>query len=232
MGARMLPGEGSVRSARMVLRALAPCGGAVVREVFRWVARGRRGPALHPRGRAFAGELAAVDPLPEGRYDVVVRLTKGAGLPGGQPDVLGLAVRVTPDSGEPWDLLLSSAGTGRLTRCIPTPARDWGSARYSTLSPYERRGRLFWLRATPSGKVGHASVSRLDQHAPGSFALSVAGRTGGWLTVGRLTLGGPIGDDGERFDPVLQCPPGWTLRPAWLRRVRELAYDGSRRGRR
>ncbi|TDO47990.1 hypothetical protein EV643_108307 [Kribbella sp. VKM Ac-2527] len=203
----------------------------VVRETFRRIAAARGAAAFHPRGLAFEATLELVAPLPEGRYDAMARLTKGAGTPDGLADVLGLAIRVRPAADDPWDLLMSSAGQGRLTRCLPLPARDWSTARYSTLSPYELDHRRFWLMATSRGpKVGHASVSGLAHNAPEAFALAIAGLTGGWLTVGRLTLLDPMSDTGDRLDPMLNSPPGWQMAPAWLRTVRELAYQGSRHG--
>ncbi|MFG1815497.1 hypothetical protein ACGFIF_17145 [Kribbella sp. NPDC049174] len=110
----------------------------------------------------------------------MARLSKGAGTPGDQVDVLGLAIRVqsAADSG-PWDLLLSSAGQGRLTRWLPVPAGDWSTAQYSTLAPSEFHHQWFWLMATPRGpKVGHSSVSKLVHDAPKKFTVAIAGRTG------------------------------------------------------
>jgi len=178
----------------------------------------------------FDAEIVLAAPLPEGRYDAIARLTKGAGTRGDRADVLGLAVRLWLED-EPWDVLFSSAGQGRLTRWVPRPARDWGKAGYSTLAPYENRGRHLWLRAVPREQVGHASVSELAYRTPDAFTLSIAGRSGGWSTAGRLTLGTPLGDSGERFDPILNCPSDWRLTPGWLRKIRELAYQGSRIGR-
>ncbi|WP_132213233.1 hypothetical protein [Kribbella steppae] len=93
----------------------------------------------------------------------------------------------------------------------------------------EQARRLF---ATPQGTTaGHASTSQLVHHAPEAFTLSIAGRTRDAITVGRLTLLTPLADTGDRFDPVLNCPPNWRLAPAWLREIREAAYRGSRHGR-
>jgi hypothetical protein len=203
-----------------------------VRTPFRGLAALRQAAAVHPRGLTFRAEVVAIGPLPDGRYDAIARLTKGAGTPDGHTDVLGLAFRVRPEpDGGPWDVLLSSAGHGRYTRWLPIPSDDWGKADYTTLSPYERNGRQFWLRATPDAAVGHASVSKLRDRAPAAFTLSTAGTSGGWLTIGRLTLLEPLSDTGDRFDPILNSPPGWVLAPGWLRTIRELAYQGSRRGR-
>lgn len=76
----------------------------------------------------------------------------------------------------------------------------------------------------------HASVSGLAHNAPEAFTLAIAGLMGGWLTVGRLTLLDPMSDTGDRLDPMLNSPPGCQMAPAWLRTVRELAYQGSRHG--
>src|SRR5215210_3683617 len=59
----------------------------------------RRRRAFHPTGQAFTGIWEAADdtiePLVPGRpWPVIVRLSKGIGLPGRWPDVLGLAVRI------------------------------------------------------------------------------------------------------------------------------------------
>jgi hypothetical protein len=225
-----MPGQGNLWAMRR--KTIGDLTGSLVRETFRRMATLRHAPALHPRGLTFRAELESVDPLPEGRYDAVARLTKGAGTRGKRADVLGLAIRVRPAAGDrPWDLLLSSAGHGRVTRCIPLPARDWSTAHYSTLSPYGLHDRLFWIAAEAEGATGgHASVSELLHDAPSTFTLKIAGRTGGWLTVGRLTLLAPLTDTVDRFDPMLNCPPGWRLAPAWLRTIRQQAYQGSRHG--
>jgi hypothetical protein len=213
---------------RKLIRRTAQTG---VRDTFRWIAAARGAAAVHPRGQAFEATLELVAPFPEGRYDAMARLSKGAGTPGGWADVLGLAIRARPAADDPWDLLMSSAGQSRLSRCLPLPARDWSTARYSTLAPYEVNHRHFWLLSTSHGpKVGHASVSELAHNAPREFTLAIAGRTACRLTVGRLTLLTPLTDTGDRLDPMLNSPPGWRLAPSWLRTVRELAYEGSRRG--
>jgi hypothetical protein len=218
---------------RNTIGTVRAAAGGVVRGTFRRLAALRGARALHPRGLAFHAELECVAPLPAGRYDAVARLTKGAGAPGDRADVLGLAIRVQPADDDPWDLLLSSAGQGRLTRWLPIPARDWSNAAYGTLAPYAVGHRRFWLRATPEGpKVGHASVARLEDEAPRAFTLAIAGQTRSWHKIGRLTLSEALPDTNERFDPVRYRPPGWQLAPAWLRRIRELAYQGSRAGHR
>lgn len=88
--------------------------------------------------------------------------------------------------------------------------------RMSTLLPYrsERGLVLLGLR-----RRSESSFELREWPVPG------APRTVGWLEVGE-----PTGDDGAPYDPYVHQHP--ALRPvAFLSRVREAAYDGSRRGR-
>src|SRR5207248_10922928 len=87
--------------------------------------RGER--IIHAKGTAFAGELtllrsaSALDvPLVRGprTRPVLVRFSRGAGLPDVLPDVPGIAIRI-PDAdgaGHPQDLLLSTGGGSPLLR--------------------------------------------------------------------------------------------------------------------
>lgn len=98
--------------------------------VFRAMARLRRAPAVHPRAMTFSAGLTVCREIPLfalGDYPATVKLSKGAGMPGRWPDVLGLALRIyPPNAAGPCDVLLSSAGEGLLTRWLPVPAEDWG----------------------------------------------------------------------------------------------------------
>jgi hypothetical protein len=170
--------------------------------------------------------------IPEGDYQATVKLSKGAGTPGRWPDVLGLALRIRrPASAGPCDVLFSSAGDGPLTRWLPMPARDWGRTRYGTLAPYATAGRWWWLMLTPSGRVGHASLQELEERPPYNLSLHISGGTAPWLEVGRLALHDLLDDAGVVFDPVLNHPHDALPAPGWLRKIRELAYSGSRAGR-
>lgn len=211
---------------------------AALSQAFRAAARLRKAPAVHPRGVSFTADLVVSVPggfpLPPGQYDAVGRLSKGAGTPGGRPDVLGLALRISLPDGSASDVLLSSSGLGRLTRWLPRPARSWSSARYGTLSPYEVDGRYVWLLAIPEGAdVGHAATEALVERLPTDFTLSIsAGPGGDWRPIGRMELRRPLVEvDGLVFDPVLNGLPDARLAPRWLSRLRESAYSGSRRGR-
>src|SRR5689334_3293962 len=98
---------------------------------------------MHPRGAVFDAVLERTGSAPPwgvpwlddpGRDDVVVRLSRGAGLPAPLPDLLGLAIRL-PGDGDPVDLLLTSTGRGALTRLVPVPRRDSATA-YSSIMGY------------------------------------------------------------------------------------------------
>jgi len=202
----------------------------------------RRARAFHPNGIAFIGTWNAADDLlpplaPSRPWPVVVRLSKGVGLPGTVPDVLGLAVRIADlyGSGEHQDLLLASSGSGGIGRMVLRPTSDHGSATYSTLVPYETPigTGLLWARARLSG----------DGEPPRSLAAAAERAEAGELTftVGVVTedkdhlLGEVLIDErlaseaGEalRFDPLNAGP---SLRPTGaLQEWRERAYRASQR---
>ena len=97
---------------------------------------------FHPDGVLAKGTLTRVAAdgvgLPMADCDVVARVSKGVGMPGTVPDVLGLAMRMPPHPGDhaPWDVLLASAaGTNLVARTIPFPAREIASAVLSSLQP-------------------------------------------------------------------------------------------------
>ena len=199
--------------------------GAVLRAVLR-----RRG-VLGGAAPGTASGVPWIDTA--GEDDVVVRLSRGAGLPAGWPDVLGLALR--HDGG---DVLLSSAGMGPLVRHVFTPSRHAGRTGYSSLVPY--RG--------PRGPVMIGAVARPPRAVPGdpealASALSAeplrvvlvwagptwAGLEGRWRPFARLDVGGPAGpttDGPIRFDP-LSPPPGLAMYDA-VARLRDPAYTAGR----
>ncbi|NGY60584.1 hypothetical protein G7043_16775 [Lentzea sp. NEAU-D13] len=191
----------------------------VLTTVFQLLARVRKARALHPRGVQMTGELNGTAPFPD-KAAVTVRLSKGAGTGRGWPDVLGLAVRIPTESGD-WDVLLSSTGTGRLTRLLPKFVRHWRDARLGTLAPYRYRGELLWFMAVPG-----------EGEPPTRFRIHASGADADWHEVASVTLRPehPTTDP-VAFDPVLNRPPELELAPRWLAALREQAYAGSRRGR-
>lgn len=221
---------------------------------FRVLAAGRRARAFHPAGLDVEGTAWPlhndVVTLVDGPVPVVGRLSKGAGLPGDLPDVLGIALRLACHSDGAFDVLLSSAGEGRLSRRLPLLSRSWHDAWLTSIQPYGDGTRRIWLAAqvtpgaVPLPANSLASLRRRIAAAPLTVLLS-ASDGGPWTPVahvdltldltpdvagnlapGDLAPGGPR----VRFDPVLNPPPGLRLRPEWLTSVREAAYVGSRRG--
>jgi len=180
-----------------------------VERVAVWVARRRHARALHPRGTVHPATWTVTDPdsalgrtLGTGSRPVVVRLSRGLGLPRPLPDVHGVAVRLEAD-GDRVDLLLSGV-------------RGF----VSTLLPYRSPRGLVLL-----GLFGpDDGVYRIAEH-------TLAGRGRGKRTVGRLVLGEARGDEAAAYDPYLHHHPRLEP-VGFLSGVREAAYRGSRRGRR
>lgn len=209
-----------------------------LRTTFDGLAWLRRARAFHPKGVRADGELTTLEagpwPLPPGSTQVAARLSKGAGVPDGFLDVLGLAVRVPLESG-PWDLTLSTIG--QFTRILPFPSRGWCDAPYSTLAPYRVRGQLRWLLARaaadqPKVDASLRAARRLVRGGGFELVLSAATALGVPHPIARLRLHTVHEDAAEpEFDPMLHHPPGVTLYPDWLAKARELAYAGSRAGR-
>src|SRR4051795_4235356 len=120
--------------------------------------RGAR--VFHPRGRASTGtvEVAGggswgarlLDDA--GRHDVVVRLSRGVGLPAPLPDVVGLAVRFDGlgRDGGPLDLLVNTSGSlpGLRHLFLPAPV----GRTFSSVLPYRTgSGRTVMLGARGDG---------------------------------------------------------------------------------
>ena len=202
----------------------------------------RRARAFHPVGIAFIGTWTAADDLvpplePSRPWPVVVRLSKGVGLPDTVPDVLGLAIRIVDlhGRGQHQDLLFASSGARGIGRMLLRPTADHGHATYSTVVPYE----------TPIGKGLLWAQARLtgDGEAPRSLATAAERAEAAQLTftIGLVTedrdhlLGEVVIDErldadvGEalRFDPMNAGPP---LCPTGaLQELRERAYRASQR---
>lgn len=153
--------------------------------------RGQR--VFHPRGRSFravvrvpGGARVGVPLLDEpGTYDAVVRVSRGAGLPGRFPDVGGLAVRLL-DVGGPGrhqDLLVDTAATVPVLRRLPMPGREVLGATFSSLLPYEAAGRRLLVGAAPAGPR-RATLDTLT--VPWALLLTVASAHGPWRPVARV----------------------------------------------
>jgi hypothetical protein len=184
-----------------------------VASVFGALARLRHRRALHPRGRVLHAVLRVPDdprlPAAWRALDgapAVVRRSRGAGLPAGWPDVLGVAVRSGPQ-----DLLLSSSMPG--LPVLPWPARDGLRCVYSSLTRY---------------RLGSIHGLLIGRFAAGGRELRLHVRGAG-LPVGVVLIGDTVPDPGAervRFDP---WRAGAGLSPSGIvHRLRGPAYAASR----
>lgn len=204
-------------------RALASAGLGGIAAGFRATARLRAARAFHPAGEVVGGVLIREGLQPpigvawldgSGRQEVLVRLSRGIGLPRPCPDVLGLAIRVPGPDG-PHDLLLSTGGRSVPARHLPIPRRTDRSG-YTSIASFRTVAGPVMVGAFPDTT---------------GFTLQAARPLGRWHRFARLELdAGPANDRRIAFDPVrypiagLRMPPGLAM-------LRAAAYAGSRRGR-
>jgi hypothetical protein len=155
-------------------------------------------------------------------YDgpVVVRVSRSVGLPPPLPDVHGLAFRWQTAAGTN-DVLLSSAGTGRISRFVLAVRRSPWSGSFSSVMPFRTDDGPVVLAARPAPP---ASGPRPEQVV--DVELLSARSTGPWHHWGRLTAA--VEDPTEpRFDPVLHAPDGLgTYR--WAALLRLPSYRAAR----
>ncbi|WP_040774149.1 hypothetical protein [Nocardia pneumoniae] len=215
---------------------------AMVKGAFATGARIRHARVFHPNGLHLSGRLHAeteFEPLfGAGERAVIARLSKGAGMPGGLPDVLGFAFRVLDRDDEPWDFTLATTGGGLLGRLVFTPARGWASARYGSLQPYRiGNSAPTWFFAEPDGEQpASASLEAMDSFLDErmvSFTLTASRLGGPRLRLAHITLRHAESAEyrTDYFDPMLNHPSEVELFPKAIGKIRELAYTGSRSGR-
>jgi hypothetical protein len=205
------------------------------------VARRRGGRPLHPSGALLSGVLERRGASPAfgvpwldgtGTDEVVLRMSRGAGLPAPLPDVLGLAVRLTGADGAPVDLLLSTAGHGALTRRLPMLRAD-AAATYGSIMAYRSPAGPVRLAALPAGRSlpsGPAPVAEAAAAGDVVFTLAAALGSGDWRPFGTVRATGahqPL-DTRLRFDAVVNPPPGLRADGPFAR-FREPAYVVARR---
>ncbi len=215
---------------------LAGAAGRVVAVPIAALTRLRGSKPMHPRGVVFDAVLERSGPPRPWGLDwldrrgtdrVLVRLSRGAGLPPRWPDLLGLAVRLPaggPD-GAPVDLLLSSTGRGRWTRLLPVPRRDPATTYCSIMSYRSALGPL-QLAALPDRRPGTTGAGGLR------FTLAAARERGDWEPFARLELLEPVPPGGPELtvDAVLHPPPGMSTGTP-MARFRRPAYAAARRAR-
>lgn len=195
---------------------------AVLAPVLGRVAALRRGSAIHEVGTTYDAVVRTTGAGPGpfevvGEQAVVVRVSRGLGLPPPWPDVVGLGIRLVGPTG-PQDLLLDSCGRGRLTRHVPTLRRDLDRGPLGTLIALRHGTTVFHVGAFPRGRSGAGRV--LD--------LATAPPYGRWTTVGSLVFGAPTADQSVRLSPA-NSSLGVTLSP-WWQQLRVWSYRASRKG--
>ena len=172
--------------------------------------------------------------------DVVGRVSKGIGLPGGLPDIIGLAIRIPPQpfAATSWDILMAPAGSGLLTRFALRPVTSW-HASMSSLMPLRYEGKYWWVRSTMTSELDANGLSLDDVadqiHRSGvEYLLDQAAGADDFQPLARVRFddvvsAGPSND--VDFDPTIHSAPGVKLAPEWLTDIRRRAYDRSREGR-
>jgi hypothetical protein len=218
---------------------LVRAAGALLAAPLGALARWRHGKPMHPRGAVFEGVLERHGAMPPcgvpwldavATDPVVVRMSRGAGLPAPLPDLLGLAIRL-PGAPEPVDLLLSTTGRGRLARLVPLPRRD-AAAVYSSIMAYRSDAGPLRIAALPEQDDVPSDPRPLAgtvRRAGLAFTLVMARGLGAWRPFARLTLGTPAEplDPDVRFDAVLHPPPG-LVADGPMARFRAPAYATAR----
>ncbi len=184
---------------------------------------------LHPAGTVVvgtltrtAGEQSGVDWLDAtGTDEVLVRVSRAIGLPGAVPDIYGLALRIPTDQGYA-DVLLATTGLGKLTRFVLTAGREVTSRPLTTLMPYRTSLGPLLIAAKP------VAAEPGDDPTGLRFELLWSVGLGDWVRFADLDIPSTSGPDPEiSFDAVAHPPPG-LQNYAWVRRMREPAYQAAR----
>ncbi|MFM9274644.1 SRPBCC family protein [Pseudarthrobacter sp. NKDBFgelt] len=215
--------------------AVTEAAGRAFAAMFRVLKLARPDRPIHPQGIGLAGHLtragssgatSGLEWLDTPGIDSVrARFSRSVGLPQQLPDILGLALRVTPSSGVITDVLFASTGWRLPGRFLLQPKLDVASATFTTLMPY-RGGKgpvLLGLRTSelPAGPL-----------TSGEWVLLLywAKPTGPWRECGELRLRAEPepADTPLRFNPLENQPPG-AQTYAWTRRLREHSYRAAQR---
>jgi hypothetical protein len=235
----------------------AAAAGPVVAAGFYTLAALRRRRSLHPTGVGYQGRLRVPDERPPrpgvplfqagATHPVLVRFSRGAGLPEPLPDALGVAIKLpgAHGPGVDQDLLLTSSTDRPLLRRLLFPARSFVRGAFSTALPYDLGSERVVLLLVPApinagrsaGGGGRRPVGGLAElravAANGlEFELRTARSFGRSQPLATVTVDAPLPADqteGLRFNP-------WTTGPGihpsgWLNLLRDAAYQASQRGR-
>lgn len=214
------------------------------RGLFGGLAALRRDRALHPHGVVGRGTFRSLgagagkgsDLLETaGERPVLVRLSRGGGLPEPLPDVLGCALRI-PDAYGPaahQDFALASSLRPPVGRHALVPALRFDAAFYSSVLVYRIGGETRLVAASlrfadARDSDGLVGAARALEGAGAQIAVSVASPRGDWREVAHVELEAPVAprDAGRlRFNP---WNAGRGIRPAGpFQRLRDPAYRGS-----
>src|SRR4051794_39048853 len=180
---------------------LADTAGRAVAVLLAALARLRHAKPMHPEGVVFTAVLdrralgIGIDWLDQTRTDdVLVRLSRGAGLPDRFLDLLGFALRLPGE--RPVDVLLSSAGQGRWARWLPVLRRD-AATPYGSLMSY----------GSTAGRVRLVAVPRGGPLPPDRAGLTASGPGRGVMLFAAVG-GGPGGALGTLAPGAASLPPG------------------------
>jgi|SRR4051794_428641 hypothetical protein len=203
---------------------------------------------FHPHGITLRGQLTVSDGeglegtdlfRPERDAQVLVRLSKGVGLPDPLPDILGVAVRVVDayGTGDHQDLLLATTMPTVVGRFVLSPRGHFDNGAYSSLLPY-RIGRQAHLFGASVENGSSTPMRTLDDVASVAttggltVVLGAARVLRPWRPIASISATSVVpSEEGEalRFDP---WRTGGGIEPhGLLQRVRRRAYPGSQRGR-
>ncbi|HVM10603.1 MAG TPA: hypothetical protein VM345_19240 [Acidimicrobiales bacterium] len=213
----------------------------------------RRARVFHPDGAAFqatieldggrpaVGACALTGP---GRHRAVIRLSKGIGLPGATPDILGFALRILDahGSGSHQDLLLVTSAAPAVGRHLILPARDFGGGFYSSILPY-RDGddlllfaiRPLWADGVDLDEMSSARFADVEEHLTAGrlrFELLAADLTGPWQPVGTIDVGRRLSEAEQEALRFNVFNTGESLRPAGvINAMRRSVYRASQTAR-
>jgi hypothetical protein len=198
---------------------------------------------IHPSGVALAGTIERLPGSPgsgilwvdsPGVDRVSARLSRSVGTPPGWPDIIGLALRISTESG-PADVLLASTPMSWPGRLLLTAHRDAASSKLTSLMPYKgARGPVLLAASTDRPGPGLPAAPDAFRRALGTgtwtLGLYHARPAGHWTRFGTLALALDPGkaDTPTRFDPLAHPLPGaGTYR--WTALLREPSYAAARR---
>jgi hypothetical protein len=200
---------------------------------FRTIAGLRSARGLHPKGTTFAGRA---DVHPAGRSlaepgsgtRVIVRLSRGIGLPHPWPDFNGVAIRFLDARGDGrhQDVLLTTSFAAPVLRRAIFPWPTFAVLGYSSVLSFDTEEGVLMLRVEP---LATPTLDTAETDLPLEVVLRIAEPRGTWSDAATVTLDRVLTPNEAaevRFDP-------WTTTETFtprglLNRLRGPAYEGSR----